>query len=117
MRRLWPAAPADLVAAAAGACVADIGGRMRVLLSVDVDEQRTTPLTLLREAVVYPAAVLREGGVAPVERDEFSRARLPDDDYDLAPATFADVDPSLHELGLVWGAAKAWTHKQRHSAS
>ena len=90
---------------------------MRALLAADVDEQRTTPLTLLREAVVYPAAVLREGRVPPVERDEFSRTRLPDDDYDLAPATFADVDPSLHELGLVWGAAKAWTHKQRHGSA
>ena len=32
---------------------------------------------------------------------------FPDDDYDLSPATFADIDESLHEPGLVWGAAKA----------
>jgi hypothetical protein len=114
VRRHWPDAPADLVTTAAAACVGDIGGRVRSLLAADVDEQRTTPLTLLREAVVYPAAVLREGGIPPVERDDFSRSRLPDDDYDLAPASFADVDPALHELGLVWGAAKAWTHKERH---
>ena len=43
------------------------------------------------------------------------RARLfPDDDYDLSPATFADVDPRLTEPGLAWGAAKAFTHLQRH---
>ena len=34
-------------------------------------------------------------------------ASFPDDPYDLTPGSFADVDPSLHEPGLVWGAAKA----------
>ena len=38
---------------------------------------------------------------------------FPDDVYDLAPASFADVDPALHEPGLVWGAAKAHVHLAR----
>ena len=38
------------------------------------------------------------------------RRNFPDDVYDLSPATFADVDPALHEPGLVWGAAKAHVH-------
>ena len=50
----------------------------------------------------------------PVERDDFAREAFPDDDYDLTPASFADVDPSLFEPGVAWGAAKAWTHRQRH---
>lgn len=93
---------------------ADVGARVRALLEADVDEQRTTPLSILREAVRYPAEVLRRAGVPPVERDEFAEARFPDDDYDLTPATFADVDPGLAEPGLAWGAAKAWTHRRRH---
>lgn len=93
----------------------EVGGAVRRLLELDIDEQRATPLTLLRDAVRYPAEVLREAGVAPVERDPFSKERFPDDDYDLTPATFADLDPALADVGLAWGAAKAWEHKRRHS--
>jgi hypothetical protein len=57
--------------------------------------------------------VLRAAGVPPVRRDEFAEHAFPDDVYDLAPASFADVDPSLHEPGLVWGAAKAHVHLSR----
>ena len=39
---------------------------------------------------------------------------FPDDDYDLAPASLADVDPDLVELGVAWGAAKAMAHRRRH---
>ena len=42
-----------------------------------------------------------------MERDAQAERLFPDDDYDLAPASFADIDPSVHEPGLVWGAAKA----------
>jgi hypothetical protein len=51
--------------------------------------------------------VLVEAGVAPVRRDPHAERLFPDDVYDLAPAAFADLDPSVHEPGLVWGAAKA----------
>ena len=57
--------------------------------------------------------MLREAGVEPAERDEFATRAFPDDAYDLAPASFADVHPSLHEPGLVWGAAKAHVHLRR----
>ena len=93
---------------------ADIGPRVRALLEADVDEQRTTPLALLREAVAYPAEVLRAAGVPPVERDRFAEEAFPEDDYDLTPGTFADLDPGLADAGLAWGAAKAWQHKRRH---
>jgi len=93
---------------------AEVGPEMRAVLETDVDEQRTTPLTLLRAAVRYPTAVLRMAGVPPVERDEQQERLFPDDDYDLAPANFADVDPALAEPGLAWGAAKAFVHLQRH---
>ena len=102
-------------AAAAGVrAQREVGPRVRALLDADIDEQRSTPLALLREAARYPTEVLRAAGVDPVERDEMQERLLPDDVYDLAPATFADVDPALAEPGMMWGAAKAWTHRRRH---
>lgn len=85
----------------------DVGARVRALLMADVDEQATGPLALLRGAVRHPTAVLADAGVPPVARDEFAVRAFPEDVYGLAPAAFADVDPALHEPGLVWGAAKA----------
>jgi hypothetical protein len=60
--------------------------------------------------------VLDELGVGPPDRDEFARRNFPEDRYDLTPASFADVDPTLHEPGLVWGAAKAHVVLQRRRA-
>jgi hypothetical protein len=93
----------------------EVGGAVRALLAADIDDQRTTPLTLLRGAVRYPTQVLRDAGVPPVERDPIQVRLLPDDLYDLSPANFADVDPSLAEPGMVWGAAKALAHRRRHA--
>ena len=94
--------------------VAEVGPTVRALLAADIDDQHTTPLSLLRGAVRYPTAVLRDAGVPPVRRDEQQERLFPDDIYDLAPATFADVDPALSEVGMTWGAAKAFEHLQRH---
>jgi hypothetical protein len=107
----------DVMAAAADAgkrAAEEVGAAVRRLLARDVDEQRTTPLSLVRGAVRYPTAVLEGAGVPAVDRDEVQAALFPEDRYDLAPANFADVDPSLAEPGLVWGAAKALAHLQRH---
>jgi len=93
---------------------ADVGLRVQALLSADIDDQRTNPLSILRQAVRYPTEVLRHAGVPPVRRDRFAAERFPEDDYDLTPVSFADIHPSLLEAGVAWGAAKAWTHKQRH---
>ena len=92
----------------------EIGGEVRDLLARDIDEQRNTPLTLLRQAVRYPTAVLREAGVPPVERDRFDEHHFPGDDYGLTPMSFADIDPALQDPGLVWGAMKARAHRERH---
>lgn len=93
----------------------EVGDAVRALVEVDIDDQRTTPLALLRAAVRYPTKVLLDAGVAPVERDPVQVRLLPDDLYDLSPASFADVDPALAEPGLVWGAAKALAHRRRHA--
>jgi hypothetical protein len=94
--------------------VVDVGPRLRALLAADIDDQHTTPLSLVRGAARFPTAVLRDAGVPPVRRDEQQERLFPDDTYDLAPATFADVDPALAEVGMAWGAAKAFEHLQRH---
>ncbi|HEX3393604.1 MAG TPA: hypothetical protein VHS52_03665 [Acidimicrobiales bacterium] len=96
---------------------AEIGPRVRALLEADIDEQPTTPLALLRAAVSYPTEVLAAAGVTPVARDEAQIRLFPDDVYDLAPATFADVAPELADPGLAWGVAKAWTHRRRHATA
>ncbi len=86
---------------------AEVGPKVRSLLALDVDAQVTGPLAVLRTAVRFPTEVLAAAGVPHVVRDEFTERAFPDDVYDLAPAAFADLDPALHEPGLVWGAAKA----------
>ncbi len=102
---------------AGGRAASDLGSRVRELLAADVDDQRTNPLSVVRSVVVYPTEVLRRAGVPPVERDSFAEERFPDDDYDLTPTSFADLDESLREVGLMWGVAKAWEHKRRHSGA
>jgi len=95
-------------AVAAGAeAVTDEGAAVRALLLTDVDEQRGNPLAVLRRAVRHATRVLADAGVPPVVRNEFEERAFPDDLYGLAPATWADVDPALHDRGLAWGAAKA----------
>ncbi len=102
-------------AAAAGLHASEeVGAEVRRLLATDVDEQWTNPLAILRGAVRYPTEVLRRAGVPPIVRDQFDERHFPDDDYGLVPRTFADVHPSLHDLGLAWGAAKAQAHLARH---
>lgn len=102
-----PAAVEAAGAAAAAQSVVEVEGSLRALLAQDPDEQRTNPLAILRRAVRHPTAVLRAAGVPPVARDPHAERLFPDDDYDLTPGAFADLDPTLHEPGLTWGAAKA----------
>jgi len=118
IHRAWdgppPAAVVEAARRAAAAAVADVVPRLRALLDADIDEQATTPLSLVRGAVLYPTGVLRAAGIPPARRDAVDEAMFPDDDYGLTPATFADVDPALVDSGLAWGAAKAWAHRRRH---
>jgi hypothetical protein len=102
--------PAEVEAAARAAgerARAELVPELRTLLATDVDAQRSNPLAILRRAVVHPTAVLVGAGVPPVARDPQAEELFPDDPYDLTPAAFGDLHPSVHEPGLVWGAAKA----------
>ncbi len=90
--------------------------RLAELLALDLDQQWTNPLALVRTLVPYATTVLADAGVAPVDRDDDARRLQPDDVYGLTPATFADLGPEVHEPGLLWGAAKAHLHLQRRKA-
>jgi hypothetical protein len=91
-----------------------VAGTLGVLLSADVDGQRSTPLAVIRAAVSYPTEVLRAAQVPPVPRDPFVSERFPDDPYGLTPASLQAMDPGLGELAIAWGAAKAMAHRRRH---
>lgn len=101
------------VASAGDAARRDVHERLMSLLELDVDAQRGNPLDVLRSAVVHPTEVLHELGARPIRRDEFAERVFPDDVYGLSPAAFADVDESLVEPGIIWGAWKAKTVLER----
>ncbi|MEM9653029.1 MAG: hypothetical protein AAGA65_13095 [Actinomycetota bacterium] len=107
---------ADAVAGAGTEAAADVGGQVRSLLELDIDDQWTNPLTLVRTAIKYPNQVLRDAGVAPISRDAQSERFHPEDVYGLIPSSFADLGPTAHDLGLSWGAAKAHVHLRRRRA-
>ncbi len=86
------------------------------LLATDVDGQRTNPLSLYRDAVGGVTELLRRHAVPPPAPDPFASEHFPDDVYRLGPAAWSDVDPALHEPGLVWGAWKAMTVLRRRRA-
>lgn len=90
-----------------------ISAELRDLLMSDIDNQRIGPLQVLRDGVRFANSVLEAAGVSPVVRDPFAERSFPDDHYGLAPAAFGDIDPALHEPGLIWGAAKAHVHLRR----
>jgi hypothetical protein len=109
--------PPDVAARASAAgrrAAREVGGRLRELLAADIDDQHTTPLSLVRAAVRYPTEVLSAAGAPHAPRDRFAAGAFPSDVYDLSPASWAEVDPALVDPALAWGAAKAWQHKRRH---
>ena len=101
------------IAAAGRAAADDVGRRVRELLRLDIDEQWTNPLSLIRSAIRHPTRILADAGAPEAARDQQAARFLPEDVYDLAPASFADLAPELHDLGISWGAAKAHVHLRR----
>ncbi len=94
----------------------EVGATIRDLLATDIDEQRSTPLSVLRAAIGFPTAVLLEHEVPAPDRPAFEADAFPEDVFGLTPANFADIHPDLHAPGLEWGAAKAFVHLRRREA-
>lgn len=86
---------------------------LRRVLGADVDAGAGNPLAALRAGVGPMTERLMAWGAAQPPRDEFLERQFPGDPYQLGPAAFSDVDPGLHEPGLVWGAARAHVHLRR----
>ena len=99
----------DADAVAAGDAAAErVVASLRDFFATPPADQRTTPLEIVRTATGDVTGVLSAAGIPPVERDEFATRAFPDDLYDVAPATLADLgDDELGPLQLAWGLAKA----------
>jgi hypothetical protein len=96
------------------AATADLlGPRVRAVVTADVDDGGGSPLAALRDGVGPATELLGALRVPPSRRDDFARRAFPDDVYELGPAAFADVDESLVEPGVAWGAARAHVHLRR----
>ena len=67
------------------------------------------PLSVFRRAVAFPTLILAELGATAVQRDQFAMESFPNDVYGLSPATWNDIDESLHNPGIIWGA---WTARE-----
>jgi hypothetical protein len=87
---------------------------LAVLARSDVDAQATTPVSVMRAAAGAASALLEGAGVPPVRRDRFAQERFPEDLYGLVPSSLKEVDPSLSDIAVAWGAAKAMAHHRRH---
>lgn len=87
----------------------EVHTNLRNLLLVDVVEQRTNPLAIFRQATQPISDLLKMAGCAPVVRDEFDERSFPDDIFGLSPATWIDIDETMVEPGIEWGAWKAAT--------
>jgi hypothetical protein len=119
----WGGASADVRAraeaesAAAGTTAADrVVAELRALFALDPEQQRATPLEIVRSAYREPTAVLQAAGVPAVVRDEFDERAWPDDVYGLVPRTLGDLgDPDLAPLHLAWGMAKAAVLRARRA--
>lgn len=85
----------------------EVHTNLRNLLLLDVLEQRTNPLAIFRQATRLISELLKTTGCAPVMRDEFDERSFPDDIFGLSPATWVDIDETMVEPGIEWGAWKA----------
>ncbi len=83
-------------------------------LNTDLAEITTNPLSILRVSIAPVTAELARAGVLPVQRDPFLVDQFPADLYGLNPAIFGDLAEDLTELGIAWGAARAYLHIQSH---
>lgn len=98
-----------VVAVAAAQLVTDLAA----LLAIDVDEQRTNPLSLFRQATAGPTAFLLARGARPPAPERFVQEHFPHDVFHIGPAAWTDIDAELHEPGITWGAWKAMTVLRR----
>ena len=90
-----------------------VAGELAALLAADPDDQRATPLEVVRTAVREPTGLLAAAGLPYVVRDPFEERSWPEDRYGLSPRTLRDVDEDLAAVHFAWGVAKAQVIRAR----
>lgn len=90
----------------AEACVAEL----TELVMLPFENQRTSPLAVLRSVVAPLTDLLAALGAEPSERDQAAIDLHPSDVFDLTPGAFAEFGEDVGDAGLRWGAAKAFVH-------
>jgi hypothetical protein len=99
---------ADDARRAGDAATARVVGQLRALFGAPPEQQRSTPLEIVRTLRHEATAVLAGGGVPAVERDPFEVRSFPDDVYGIVPRSLVDLgDEELGPLLLAWGMGKA----------
>lgn len=93
-----------------------VDARLGELLATDIDQQRSTPLSVFRDAARFPVEVLHQLGAAEVQRVDVERWAAPNDPFAVTPGNLSDVGDEVHRAGIVWGAAKAAVHLGRRRA-
>ncbi len=93
-----------------------VRSELAAFLAVDVDEQRTNPLHLLRSASRLATDLLDGAGAVRPVRDEFETRAMPDDVFAVGPLAWVDLGEDVHEAGISWGAWKAATVLTRRRA-
>ena len=87
---------------------------LREFFALDVAEQRTTPLAIVRTLRSEPTEVLLRAGIPEVERDPYDSRSFPDDIYGLVPLSIADLgDDELGGALLAWGLGKSRVLRER----
>ena len=77
------------------------------LLSLDVDNQRQSPLHVIRTSINSATELLSRYEVPLPQRDEFETKAMPRDIFSIGPLTWKDLSEDVHEAGINWGAWKA----------
>ncbi len=108
-----PAESAPMIEDAADRAAEFVDRRLGDLLHTDIDHQRTTPLSIFRDAARFPVEVLHRLGVPEVHRRDLARWAFPNDPYGLTPASLAEIGDDVQRAGIAWGAAKAALHLAR----
>jgi hypothetical protein len=102
------------VALPATEAAVSIDRSLAAFFAEDIDQQNTTPLSIIRGGLQSISAHMESVAVPRPDRDPFDERANPADIYELGPLTWQDLGDDVHVAGLQWGAAKAFLHKRRH---
>lgn len=77
------------------------------LFSLPAGQQRRSPLELFQRAMRFPTELLAAVGAEQAGRDPATVSALPEDRFDLAPASSRDLGRDVWEAHIAWGVSKA----------